>query len=116
MEESRTHVELGDDVEYEMKGKGNIMLQIESGALLEARDVLYVPELKNNLLSVLVLEEMDFVVTFQKGKVLICSEGDIPDTTMSIGIKEGKLYRLQVHPVRRSKGILDHGSMSVTED
>jgi hypothetical protein len=78
--------------------------------------VLYVPELKNNLLSVSVLEDMGFAVTFQRGKVLICSEGAIPDTTMSIGVREGRLYRLQGQPVRRSKGILDHGSMSVTED
>jgi hypothetical protein len=33
---------------------------------------LYVPELKKNLLSVSVLEDMGFAVTFQKGKALIC--------------------------------------------
>jgi hypothetical protein len=76
--------------------------------------VLYVPKLKNNLLLVLYLEEMGFVVNFQKGKVLICSKGVIPYTTMRIGVKEGRLYRFPGHPVRRSKGILDHGSMSVT--
>jgi hypothetical protein len=35
---------------------------------------------------------------------------------VSIGVREGRLYRLQGQPVRGSKGILDHGSMSVTED
>jgi hypothetical protein len=64
MEESRTHVELGDDSKYEMKGKGTIMFSLESGGLLEALDVLYVPELKNNLLSISVLEDMGFVVNF----------------------------------------------------
>jgi hypothetical protein len=33
-----------------------------------------------------------------------------------IGVKYGKLYVLQGHSVRGSKGILDHGSMSVTQD
>jgi hypothetical protein len=36
--------------------------------------------------------------------------------TVSIGVREGKVYRLQGKPVGGSKGILDHGSMSVTED
>jgi hypothetical protein len=59
---------------------------------------------------------------FKKGKVLIHPEGAIPDTTMNIGVREGKLYRLQGKPVCRSKGILDlihsdvNGSMSVAED
>jgi hypothetical protein len=83
---------------------------------LEAWDVFYVSKLKNNLLSVSVLEHMGFVVTFQRGKVLICLDGARPDTTFNIGVRENRLYRLQGHPVRRSKGILNHGSISVTED
>jgi hypothetical protein len=35
---------------------------------------------------------------------------------MRIGFREGRLYRLQGQPIRKSKGILDHGLMSVTED
>jgi hypothetical protein len=35
---------------------------------------------------------------------------------VSIGVKEEKLYKLQGKPVGGSKGILDHGSMLVTED
>jgi hypothetical protein len=66
-------VELGDDAKYVVKGKGTIMFHVESGGLLEAQDVLYVPELKKKLLSVSVLEDMGFSVTFQRGKVLICS-------------------------------------------
>jgi hypothetical protein len=61
------------------------------------------------------LEDKGFVL-FSERKVLICSEGAIPDTTMSIGVREGRLYRLQGHPIGGSKGILDHGSMSVAED
>jgi hypothetical protein len=53
-------VELGDDAKYAVKGKGTFMFQLESGGLLEAHDVLYVPELKKNLLSVSVLEDKGF--------------------------------------------------------
>jgi hypothetical protein len=82
-----THVDLGDDAKYAMKGEGTIMFQLESGGLLEAHDVLYVPGQKKNLLSVSILEDMGFVVLFNKGQVFIRSKGEIPDTTMSIGVK-----------------------------
>jgi hypothetical protein len=75
--------------------------------------VLYVPELKKNLLSVSALEDEGFAVLFQNGQVLIHSEGASPDTTGSINVREGNIYRLHNKPVSGSKGILDHGSMSV---
>jgi hypothetical protein len=78
--------------------------------------VLYVLELKKNFLLISVMEDNDFAVMIKKVKVLIRLEGASPDTTMSIGIREGRLYRLLDKPVHGSKGILDHGSMSVTKD
>jgi hypothetical protein len=61
---------------------------------LEAQYVLYAQELKNNLLSFSVLGHIGFVVTFQRRKVLIYSEGDILDTIVRIGVRDGSLYRL----------------------
>jgi hypothetical protein len=46
------------------------------------------------------MEDMGFVFIFHKGKVLICPEGSIPNTTMSIGVREGNLYRLQGNPIQ----------------
>jgi hypothetical protein len=57
--------------------------------------VLYVPELKKNLLSISVMEDKGFSIMIKKGQVLIRPEGASPDTTMSIGVREGRLYRLQ---------------------
>jgi hypothetical protein len=57
--------------------------------------VLYVPRLKKNLLLVSVMEERDFVVVFKKEKVLIHPEGASPDIAVSIGVREGNLYRLK---------------------
>jgi hypothetical protein len=56
--------------------------------------VLYVPGLKNNLLSILAMEDRGFSITFQKGKVLICLDKAIPDNTMVVGVREGTLYKL----------------------
>jgi hypothetical protein len=68
------------------------------------------------LLSDLVLEDRGFFMTFQRGKLLIRPERSISDTTVDIGVRKERLYKLQGKPVRGSKGILDHGSMSVTKD
>jgi hypothetical protein len=61
-------VELGDDAKYVVKGEGTILFHLESRGLLEAQDVLYVPKLKKNFLSVSVLEDMVFLSCSRKGK------------------------------------------------
>jgi hypothetical protein len=60
----------------------------------------HVPGLKNNFLLVLVMEKNYFSMIFQRGKVLILSEGASPDTTLSIGVRDGNLYRLQGKPIQ----------------
>jgi hypothetical protein len=70
-QDSRLHVELGNDAKYAVKGVGTISFQLESGSSLEVKDVLYVPGLTKNLLSVSVMEDKGFVIVFQKGQALI---------------------------------------------
>jgi hypothetical protein len=94
------HLELGDDSKYVVKGERTILFHLELGGLLETWDVLYVPRLKKNMLSILVMEDMGFVFIFHKGKVLICPKGVIPNTTMIIGVREGNLYRSQGKPMQ----------------
>jgi hypothetical protein len=55
---------LGDDAKYAVKGEGTITFHLESGGLLDAQDVLYVPGLKNNFLSVSAMEDKGFSITF----------------------------------------------------
>jgi hypothetical protein len=50
--------------------------------------------MKKNFLSVSFLKDKSFFIIFKGGKVLIYPKGVIPDTTMSIGVNEGMLYRL----------------------
>jgi hypothetical protein len=49
------HVALGDDKCYKIEGVGSISFRLESGASFHVDEVLYVPGLKNNLLSVVTL-------------------------------------------------------------
>jgi hypothetical protein len=62
--DSDVHVQLGDDAKYAVKGEGTIMFQLESGGSLDAQDVLYVPGLKKNFLSVSTMEDKGFFITF----------------------------------------------------
>jgi hypothetical protein len=45
-------VTLGDDYQYPIKGVGESNHKLNSGNSLKMKDVLYVPGLKNNLLSI----------------------------------------------------------------
>jgi hypothetical protein len=94
------HVELSDDAKYAVKGEGTIVFQLESGGSFEAHDVLYVPRTKKKLLSASVMEDRGFAVMLKKGQVLIHPKRVSPDTAMSIGVREGNLYRLQGKPVQ----------------
>jgi len=87
------HVELADDAKYAMKGERTILFQLESSGSLEAHDVLYVPRLKKKLLSVSIMKNKGFVVIFRKAKELTHSKRASPNIKVSIGVREGNLYR-----------------------
>jgi hypothetical protein len=113
---SDSHVGSGADTMHAVKGVGCVRFQLESGGSLEVVGVMYVPELKVNLLSVAALEDMGYAVMFEDGQVLIRAEGaDTQDAAVRLGIREGMMYRVLGQPVVGSKGILDQRSVSVAE-
>jgi hypothetical protein len=83
------------NVRYAVKGEGTVTFYLDSGSLLDAHDVLYVPGLKKKFLSVSAMEDRGFVITFQQGQVLIRPLKVIPDNAVVIGVREGTLYKLQ---------------------
>ena len=64
-------IEMGDDGKYRVSGEGTVVFQREHGAPLTLTDVKYVPGLKNNLVSVAVLEDKGYNIVFSKGKVFL---------------------------------------------
>ena len=66
--ESHQKVKLGDDYQYLIKGVGEASYKFESRKLLKMKDVLYVPSLKKNLLSISGLKKKGFRVTFVDGQ------------------------------------------------
>jgi hypothetical protein len=77
-----------------------VQFQLESGGSFDAQEVLYVPSLKKNLLSISVMEDKGYEVNFWRGQVFIHSEKANPDTSVRIGVRDGNLYRLQGQPVQ----------------
>ena len=67
-------VELGDGSTFDIRGVGSTNIQLDSGTLINVEETLYGPSLKNNVISVTVLEDKGYSITFSKGKVLIWSK------------------------------------------
>ena len=61
----------GDNTKYPMKGVGNVTLKLNQGNTIHLQDVLYVPDLKKNLVSVSAMEDKGYKVTFINGKVRV---------------------------------------------
>ena len=53
---SRVQVKLGDDAKYPIEGVGTIPFQLWLGNSLDLDNVLFVPGLKKDLLSILIME------------------------------------------------------------
>jgi len=66
-EKFRESVKLGNNTSMVVSGKGNIRLQVNGIAQI-ITGVFYVPELKNNLLSIGQLQEKGLTNLFQNGK------------------------------------------------
>ena len=59
------------------------------------KDVLYIPGLKKNLLSISALDAKGFRVEFVDGQVLMWPRGKIIDDATIIREKEGCIYKLK---------------------
>lgn len=66
-------VKLGNDKKMEVVGKGNVRL-ILNNVVYTISDVYYIPELKNNLLSLEQLQEKELTIIIQKGVCKIFHE------------------------------------------
>ena len=91
---SSLQVELGDNAKYAVKAVGTTSFQLEYGNSLHINDVLFVPGLRKNLLSISALEDKGYKIEFVDGRVLTWPKGSSIDSERVIGVREGGLYRL----------------------
>lgn len=109
--DSDCHVGCGSSTTHAVNGVGCVKFQPESRGSLEVVEMLFVPELKVNLLSILALVEEGYGVVFQRGQELIYPKGVTQDVATVLSVK----YRLLGHPVIGSKRVLNPRSVSVSE-
>jgi hypothetical protein len=95
--ETSHKVELGDNNSYVVKGLGKTSIKMESGNNVHLNNVLYVPCLKKNLVSISCLEDKGDRIAFVDGKVLVWSKDSKIEDARFIGICEGRLYKLLGH-------------------
>ena len=89
---------MGDDSSVSAVGHGTITFQRESMSPMVLRDVLYVPGLKRNLVSVSMIEDQGLGVSFLNGHVHMFPKTAGPSASVTIGVRCGKLYRILFHP------------------
>lgn len=72
-----------------MKGIGSTLLEIKSGGSIQLSNILYVPSLKKNLLSISCLEDKGNRIDFVDSKVLVWGKDSRIHNGRVIGIREG---------------------------
>ena len=86
-------MELGDERIDRVVGVGTVSFQRESLPPLAVLEVLYVPRLKKNSISVSTIEDKGYEVTFRCGQVIMYHKGSSTELGKVIGVRHGKLYR-----------------------
>ena len=64
---------------------------------MRIQDVLFVPRLKKNLLSIFELDAKGMRVAFIDGQVIMWPKGKTINDAVVIGEQEGGVYKLKVH-------------------
>lgn len=109
--DSHLQVIIGDDACYSVKGAGSNSFQLDSGIPLHLSDVLFVPGIKRNLISISALEDKGYHVAFADGKVLAWKKNSSIQSALVIGVRHDSLYKLSAHLIQ----VLAHDSSSSSE-
>jgi hypothetical protein len=67
----KMHIKMGDDGRYSEIGIGTITFQRDSSKPFQLKNVMHVPGLKKNLVSVAILEDRGYDVVFSGGKYFL---------------------------------------------
>jgi hypothetical protein len=79
---------------YPVEGFGQASVKLKLGNNVHLSNVLYVPGLENNLVSISCLEDKGNKLVFVDGKVLSWHKDSNIENARVIGSREGNLYRL----------------------
>jgi hypothetical protein len=108
--EVKMEIALGDDTIVRVVGRGTVTFQRESMPPISIMDVLYVPGMKKNLISVSTLQDRGLEVSFRGTYFLIHPKGSRLTSGQVIGVRDGKLYRLLFQPLHVLAASKDNNS------
>jgi hypothetical protein len=109
--ETHLYVVLGDDVRYNVRGAGTSSFQLYSDMKLKLEEVLYVPGMKRNRVSISALEDKGYKITFSEGIFLAWHKDSHISSSKVIGVRENSLYKLTIKPVKA----LLHDTISLSD-
>eukprot|EP00253_Pinus_taeda_P014798 PITA_14798 len=95
--ETNLEIILGDDATYPVKGVGNVTLQLNQGNTIHLQEVLYVPDLKKNKVSISTMTDKGFKVAFIDGKVRVWKI--IFKDAFTLGFRVDTLYQVGGSPL-----------------
>jgi hypothetical protein len=104
-------MELGDKITYPVEGFGQASIKLESGNHVHLRNVLYVPGLENNIVSISCLEDRGNTIAFIDEKLLSWHKDSSIEDARVIGRREGNIYRL----LEQNEEALVHDEVSPNE-
>jgi hypothetical protein len=81
-------------------GCGTVSFRRESLSPMTLTEVLYVPSLKKNLVSISTIEEKGYEVLFHDGQVLLFPRGSSITSAKVIGTRHERMYKFFFQPVR----------------
>jgi hypothetical protein len=87
-------VDLGDKITYLVEGFGQAFVKLKTCNNIHLSNVLYVPGLEKNLVSISCLEDKGNRIAFVDGKVLSWHKDSNIENSRVIGSRKGNLYRL----------------------
>jgi hypothetical protein len=98
--ETHLHVVLGDDARYNVRGVGASTFQLDSDMEIQLKELLYVPRMKRNLVSISALEDKGYKIPFSEGRLLTWHKDSHISSSKVIGVQENNLYRLTIKPIQ----------------
>ena len=84
-------VDLGDKITYPVEGFGQASVKLKTGNNVHLSNVLYVPSLEKNLVSISCLEDKGNRIAFVDGKVLSWHKDSNIENARVIGIRKGNI-------------------------
>jgi hypothetical protein len=93
MQRSEGHIEIANGVQADVEATSDISLELADGFMILLRDVLYVPSLHRNLISVSCLDKDNYECYFGHGKCAIWFNNACVD----VALLHNELYLLFLH-------------------